>query len=405
MPQNSAIGPFMGTNLSNSHTIPQRGQGFYGHLAPSQPQNPILYIRLSTALKSLRFDHPERLPPFQRPQRRLRSPRFLDLLESAVNADHSTASSTPLRVILAQPRGFCAGVDRAIAIVKKALEKYGAPIYVRHEIVHNKFVVDELKALGAVFVKELDEIPAGAHTIFSAHGVSDAVEDEAKRRGLPYIDAACPLVTKVHRQGQNHADKGEHVILIGHEGHPEVEGTLGRIHGATHLVATVHDVAKLDIEDGVPLAYITQTTLSVDDTTHIIAALQDRFPDIQGPDLKDICYATQNRQQAVRHLACSKHSADVLLVIGGKNSSNSNRLREIGDDCGIASYLIDDADSLDPAWLDNISTVGVTAGASAPEVLVQGVLDRLSELRETSVEILTGIEENMHFKLPTELRD
>jgi len=313
--------------------------------------------------------------------------------------------SAPLRVILAQPRGFCAGVDRAIAIVKKALLKYGAPVYVRHEIVHNKFVVDELKSLGAIFVKELDEVPDGAHTIFSAHGVSDAVEDEAKRRALPYIDAACPLVTKVHLQGQNHAEQGEEVILIGHEGHPEVEGTLGRIHGKTHLVATVDDVDKLDIAPGAPLAYVTQTTLSVDDTRSIIDALTARFPAIQGPDLKDICYATQNRQQAVRDLACGDQGTELVLVIGGKNSSNSNRLREIGADCDVPSYLIDDADALDPAWLDDVRTVGITAGASAPEVLVQGVLDRLSELRDTRIEILSGIEESMHFKLPVELRD
>lgn len=312
-----------------------------------------------------------------------------------------------LRVILAQPRGFCAGVDRAIAIVKKALEKYGAPVYVRHEIVHNKFVVDELKRLGAVFVKELDEIPDGAHTIFSAHGVSDAVEDEAKRRALPYIDAACPLVTKVHRQGQNSVEHGNEVILIGHAGHPEVEGTLGRIHGTTHLVATADDVATLEVGNPDKLAYVTQTTLSVDDTRSIIDALEARFPNIQGPDLKDICYATQNRQQAVRAMACAnkgKDKVDLLLVIGGKNSSNSNRLREIGADCGIPSHLIDDADGLDPAWLEGINVVGVTAGASAPEVLVQGVLDKISELRQTFVEVLSGIEENMHFKLPPELR-
>lgn len=314
--------------------------------------------------------------------------------------------NAPLRVILAQPRGFCAGVDRAIAIVKKALEKYGAPVYVRHEIVHNKYVVDELKNLGAVFVKELDEIPEGGHTIFSAHGVSDAVEHEAQRRTLPYIDAACPLVTKVHRQGQNHAALGEEVILIGHKGHPEVEGTLGRIHGKTHLVATADDVAMLDIAPGTALAYVTQTTLSVDDTRTIIDALTARYPEVQGPDLKDICYATQNRQQAVRDLACShKQRVDLMLVIGGKNSSNSNRLREIGADCGVPSYLIDDASGLDPAWLDDIDTVGVTAGASAPEILVQGVLNRLGELRKTSIELLTGIEESMHFKLPPELRD
>ena len=311
----------------------------------------------------------------------------------------------PLRVILAQPRGFCAGVDRAIAIVKKALEKYGAPIYVRHEIVHNEFVVNELKALGAIFVKDLDEVPDGAHTIFSAHGVSDAVENEAKRRNLPYIDAACPLVTKVHRQGQKHANNGEEVVLIGHKGHPEVEGTLGRIHGTTHLVGTLDDVATLNIADGTPLAYVTQTTLSVDDTRHIIEALRTRFPDIQGPDLNDICYATQNRQQAVHELACADHHADLLLVIGGKNSSNSNRLREIGDDCDVPSHLIDNADGLDPAWLKGVNTVGITAGASAPEVLVQGVLDRLSQLRATTIEKLIGTEESMHFKLPPELQD
>ncbi|MFC1673845.1 4-hydroxy-3-methylbut-2-enyl diphosphate reductase [Pseudomonadota bacterium] len=317
----------------------------------------------------------------------------------------SPAPNQALRVILAQPRGFCAGVDRAIAIVKKALEQYGAPVYVRHEIVHNKYVVDELKRLGAVFVTELDEIPDGAHTIFSAHGVSDAVEDEAKRRALPYIDAACPLVTKVHRQGQNSVEHGNEVILIGHAGHPEVEGTLGRIHGTTHLVATADDVATLEVGDPDKLAYVTQTTLSVDDTRSIIDALTVRFPNIQGPDLKDICYATQNRQQAVRALACDGgEKVDLLLVIGGKNSSNSNRLREIGADCGIPSHLIDDADGLDPAWLDGVNVVGVTAGASAPEVLVQGVLERIAELRQTFVEVLTGIEENMHFKLPPELR-
>ncbi|MCR4377100.1 MAG: 4-hydroxy-3-methylbut-2-enyl diphosphate reductase [Rhodospirillales bacterium] len=309
-----------------------------------------------------------------------------------------------LRIILAQPRGFCAGVDRAIAIVKKALEKYGAPVYVRHEIVHNKFVVEELKQLGAVFVQELSEVPDGAHTIFSAHGVSDAVEAEAQRRNLPYIDAACPLVTKVHRQGQIHADKGQEVVLIGHAGHPEVEGTLGRIHGTTHLIGSIEDVAALDVRSPDQLAYVTQTTLSVDDTKGIIDALKARFPAITGPDLKDICYATQNRQQAVRALACGG-KVDLLLVIGGKNSSNSNRLREIGADCGVPSYLIDDADRFDAKWLDGVNTVGITAGASAPEVLVQGVLDKLASLRDIFVENLSGVEENMHFKMPAELRD
>jgi len=315
-----------------------------------------------------------------------------------------TPETTPLRIILAEPRGFCAGVDRAIAIVKKALKKYGAPVYVRHEIVHNRFVVDELKDLGAVFVKELDEIPDGGHTIFSAHGVSDQIENEAKRRALPYIDAACPLVTKIHRQGQNSADKGREVILIGHEGHPEVIGTLGRIQGRTHLVGCVEDVNNLHVGAPERLSYITQTTLSVDDTRDIISALQDRFPSIEGPALKDICYATQNRQQAVRDLAEHEHIG-LLLVIGGKNSSNSNRLREIGTDCSIPSYLIDDAKDFDATWLDGVKTVGITAGASAPEVLVQGVLDALAELRPTKIEVLSGIEENMHFNLPKELRD
>ncbi|MCW8916342.1 MAG: 4-hydroxy-3-methylbut-2-enyl diphosphate reductase [Magnetovibrio sp.] len=317
----------------------------------------------------------------------------------------NTQSPAPLRIILANPRGFCAGVDRAIAIVKKALEKYGAPVYVRHEIVHNKFVVDELKRLGAIFVQELDEVPDGAHTIFSAHGVSDAVEQEARRRALPYIDAACPLVTKVHHQGRKHSNNGSVVVLIGHAGHAEVEGTLGRIPGETHVVGTVADVEALPLPADTPMAFVTQTTLSVDDTRDIIAALKTRYPQVEGPELNDICYATQNRQQAVRDMACANEDVELVLVIGGKNSSNSNRLREIGDDCNVPSYLIDDADALDPSWLDGVKTVGITAGASAPEVLVQGVLDRLGELRDTSIELLTSIEENMHFKLPPELRE
>ncbi|MBL4693627.1 MAG: 4-hydroxy-3-methylbut-2-enyl diphosphate reductase, partial [Magnetovibrio sp.] len=267
-----------------------------------------------------------------------------------------------------------------------------------------RFVVDELKGLGAIFVKELDEIPEGGHTIFSAHGVASMVEEEAQRRNLPYIDAACPLVTKVHRQGQNHADKGRDVVLIGHEGHPEVVGTLGRIKGTTHLVGNVMDVQSLKVADPDQLSYITQTTLSVDDTRDIIQALQDRFPKIEGPALKDICYATQNRQQAVRDLAEQEH-VGLLLVIGGKNSSNSNRLREIGTDCSIPSYLIDDANGFDSAWLEGVHTVGITAGASAPEVLVQGVLDRLNALRDTKIEVLSGIEESMHFHLPKALRN
>jgi len=317
----------------------------------------------------------------------------------------ATPSTSPsgLRIVLAEPRGFCAGVDRAIAIVKKALERYGPPIYVRHEIVHNRYVVDELKRLGAVFVKELDQIPAGGHTVFSAHGVADIIEDEAKRRGLPYIDAACPLVTKIHRQGQNHADKGREVILIGHAGHPEVEGTLGRIKGKTHLVGNVDDVKNLNVGAPDHLSYITQTTLSVDDTRDIITALQKRFPSILGPALKDICYATQNRQQAVHDLVKS-HKIEMLLVIGGKNSSNSNRLREIGSDYNIPSYLIDDENAFDKAWLKGVQIIGITAGASAPEILVQGLMDRLSALRTIEVSVLSGIEENMHFNLPKELR-
>ena len=320
-----------------------------------------------------------------------------------------TTAQTPLKIILAQPRGFCAGVDRAIAIVKKALETYGAPVYVRHEIVHNKFVVDELKSMGAIFVQELNEVPDGAHTIFSAHGVSDAVENEAKRRELPYIDAACPLVTKVHRQGQNHSAKGDVVILIGHAGHAEVEGTLGRIPGETHVVGTVEDVEALPLPSDTPMAYVTQTTLSVDDTRDIIEALERRYPQVQGPALDDICYATQNRQQAVRELACDKNGnggkVELVLVIGGQHSSNSKRLREIGESCGVQSHLIDNAEDFDSAWLEGVNTVGITAGASAPDVLVQGVIDHLSTLRETKVELLVGIEENMHFKLPPELRD
>ena len=317
----------------------------------------------------------------------------------------NTSPSTPLKIILAQPRGFCAGVDRAIAIVKKALEKYGAPVYVRHEIVHNKFVVDELKRMGAIFVQELDEVPDGAHTIFSAHGVSDAVENEAKRRDLPYIDATCPLVTKVHRQGQNHSAKGDVVVLIGHAGHAEVVGTLGRIPGETRVVGSVEDVEALDLPADTPMAYVTQTTLSVDDTRDIIEALEARYPQVEGPALDDICYATQNRQQAVRELACKSKSVDLVLVIGGQHSSNSKRLREIGESCGVQSHLIDTAEDFDPAWLDGVDAVGITAGASAPDVLVQGVIDHLGTLRDTRVELLTGIEENMHFKLPPELRD
>lgn len=305
-----------------------------------------------------------------------------------------------LRVLLAKPRGFCAGVERAIEIVERALALYGPPVYVRHEIVHNKHVVNSLRAQGAVFVEELDEIPAGAVTIFSAHGVSTQVEQEAHRRNLPVIDATCPLVTKVHKEGRNHSRKGREVILIGHAGHPEVEGTQGRIPGGVHLVSNTADVAKIDVRDPDKVAYVTQTTLSVDDTRDIIEALRQRFPAITGPGSKDICYATQNCQQAARDLATQ---VDMLLVVGARNSSNSNRLREIGAELGVPSYLIDDAGSLDPQWLEGVSTVGVTAGASAPEKLVQDLIDRLGDFGRVQVEELAGVEEHMQFKLPREL--
>ncbi|MBC8159355.1 MAG: 4-hydroxy-3-methylbut-2-enyl diphosphate reductase [Rhodospirillales bacterium] len=306
------------------------------------------------------------------------------------------------QVLLAQPRGFCAGVERAIEIVERALKMYGPPVYVRHEIVHNKHVVASLRNKGAVFVEELSDIPDGAVTIFSAHGVSDAVAIEAERRDLPVIDATCPLVSRVHKEGRNHAERGREVILIGHEGHPEVEGTQGRIPGGVYLISSAKDVSELVVKNGEQLAYVTQTTLSVDETRDIITALKDRFPSISGPDVKDICYATQNRQTAVRELA---DRADILLVVGAKNSSNSNRLREIGDEIGIPSYLIDDADGLDPSWLDGVDTIGITAGASAPEELVLDLVYRLDDFGKVSVEEIGGIQENLHFKLPRSLED
>ena len=305
-------------------------------------------------------------------------------------------------VWLASPRGFCAGVERAIEIVERAIDLYGPPVYVRHEIVHNKRVVETLRAKGAVFVEEVDDVPDGAVTIFSAHGVSEAVENQAKDRDLPVIDATCPLVSKVHKEGQNHAKKDRQVILIGHEGHPEVEGTQGRIPGGVLLVTKPKDVAQLEVRDPDKLAYVTQTTLSVDETRDVIEALKERFPTIIGPDVKDICYATQNRQQAVRNLA---EHVDLLLVVGATNSSNSNRLREIGNELGVPSYLIDDADNLDPAWLKNVNIVGVTAGASAPEELVQEVITRLGDFAEVRLTKLDGVEENITFKLPRELKE
>ncbi len=293
-----------------------------------------------------------------------------------------------LDVWLASPRGFCAGVERAIEIVERALELHGPPVYVRHEIVHNKRVVETLRNKGAVFVEEVDDIPDGAVTIFSAHGVAEKIEIEAKNRGLPVIDATCPLVSKVHKEGQNHAKKDRQVILIGHEGHPEVEGTQGRIPGGVLLVTKPGDVAGLEVINPDMLAYVTQTTLSVDETRDVIEALKARFPNIVGPDVKDICYATQNRQQAVRDL--SEH-VDLLLVVGAPNSSNSNRLREIGSELGIPSYLIDDAGNLDPSWLDGVNIVGVSAGASAPEELIQEVIERLSDFGDVRLKKLDGV--------------
>ncbi len=306
----------------------------------------------------------------------------------------------PIRVLLAQPRGFCAGVERAIEIVEQALSIFGAPVYVRHEIVHNKRVVETLKKKGAIFVEEVEDIPDGGVTIFSAHGISEAVENDAKQRSLPIIDATCPLVSKVHKEGQNHASKGRDVVLIGHAGHPEVEGTMGRIPGGVHLVTKTADVEQLNVSDPDNVAYVTQTTLSVDDTREIIKALQAKFPKISGPDVRDICYATQNRQQAVRQIV---EKVDLLLVVGAQNSSNSNRLREIGTEMGVRSYLINDARELDPAWLEGAETIGVTAGASAPEELVIELIEKLKAYRTVNVEKVVGVQENVQFKLPPEL--
>jgi 4-hydroxy-3-methylbut-2-enyl diphosphate reductase len=306
-----------------------------------------------------------------------------------------------MRVILAQPRGFCAGVERAIEIVEKALELYGPPVYVRHEIVHNKRVVETLKAKGARFVEEVHEIPDGAITVFSAHGVSQKVEDSAKLRDLPVLDATCPLVAKVHKEGQRYAEKGYEVILIGHEGHPEVEGTMGRIPGKVHLVEDPADVQKLVIGDKAKVAYVTQTTLSVDDTREVIEALKQRFPRIIGPDVKDICYATQNRQAAARELA---KQVDLLLVVGARNSSNSNRLREIGQESGVPTFLMEDVSALDAKWLEGVETVGITAGASTPEELIRELIEKLGAYRKIELSIMHGIEEHIQFKLPDQLR-
>jgi 4-hydroxy-3-methylbut-2-enyl diphosphate reductase len=306
-----------------------------------------------------------------------------------------------MRVMLAQPRGFCAGVVRAIDIVEKSLERFGAPVYVRHEIVHNKHVVDSLKAKGAVFVEELSEIPDGATTIFSAHGVARSVVEEASYRGLPVLDATCPLVSKVHAQGKRYVSRGRTLILIGHAGHPEVEGTLGQVGGPVLLVSTEADVLALDLPNDTPVAYVTQTTLSVDETKGVIAALQARFTDLTGPRTSDICYATQHRQSAVRDLC---KISDLILVVGAANSSNSNRLCEIGREEGLPSYLIADASEIDPVWLENKEVIGLTAGASAPEELIQGVIEFLRGLGDVEVIPMEGIEESIEFRLPSALR-
>ncbi|MGO9771560.1 MAG: 4-hydroxy-3-methylbut-2-enyl diphosphate reductase [Roseiarcus sp.] len=305
-----------------------------------------------------------------------------------------------MKIILAQPRGFCAGVVRAIETVERALEKYGAPVYVRHEIVHNRHVVDSLKAKGARFVAELSEAPPSAVTIFSAHGVSRKVEDEGKSRAAPTIDATCPLVTKVHNQGRRYVAQGRILIFIGHAGHPEVEGTLGQIDGQVHLVENEQDVAALPIAPDAPIAYVTQTTLSVDDTRGVIAALHRRFSDVEGPEVRDICYATQNRQTAVRELS---RLCDVIIVVGARNSSNSNRLREIGQEAGVPSYLVVDGGDIQAEWLEKARVVGVTAGASAPEVLVDDVVRALMRIEPSEVSSLDGVKELVSFRLPAEL--
>ena len=300
-------------------------------------------------------------------------------------------------VLLANPRGFCAGVERAIGIVERALERHGPPIYVRHEIVHNKFVVDDLRQKGAVFVEELDQIPAGSIVIFSAHGVSKDVQRDAEARGLKVFDATCPLVTKVHVEVAKMLKAGREVVMIGHRGHPESEGTMGQSATGMHLVETVADVAGLVIRDPAQLAYVTQTTLSVDDAATIVEALRRRFPAIVGPKKDDICYATQNRQDAVKFMA---PRCDVVIVVGSPNSSNSNRLREVAEQLRVPAYMVDNTAELDPAWLAGHPRVGVTAGASAPEVLVQEVIDRLKQLGAGSVRQLEGVEENVVFPMP-----
>ena len=312
-----------------------------------------------------------------------------------------TASDKSMPIILANPRGFCAGVERAIAIVERALEQFGAPIYVRHEVVHNKFVVEGLRARGAIFIEALSEVPEGATLVFSAHGVPKAVREEASARGLRVFDATCPLVTKVHVEVSRMRVDQREIIMIGHKGHPEVEGTMGQSPDGMYLVETLDDVAKLKVRDPSQLAYVTQTTLSVDDAAVIVAALRERFPEIVGPKKDDICYATQNRQDAVRTLA---QKCDLVLVVGSVTSSNSNRLREVAELLGRKAYLIDRAENIDPAWLEGAQSIGVTAGASAPEVLVEEVIERLHALGAGTVQNLDGVIEDVKFPLPSGLR-
>jgi 4-hydroxy-3-methylbut-2-enyl diphosphate reductase len=318
-----------------------------------------------------------------------------------MNATLPAEGLPPLALLIAAPRGFCAGVDRAIEIVERSLEKFGAPVFVRHEIVHNRFVVDGLKAKGAVFVDELDEVPDGAPVVFSAHGVPKAVPAAATDRGLDWLDATCPLVSKVHRQAERQVEAGRHILFVGHAGHPEVIGTMGQVpEGTITLVETVEDVATLDFADDRPLAFLTQTTLSVDDTAEIVAALKVRFPKIVAPKAEDICYATSNRQAAVKAIAAS---CDLLLVIGAPNSSNSLRLVEVAERCGTPARLIQRATEIDPAWLEQVETLGLTAGASAPEELVREVVERIAEWRTVTERIVTTTEEKMVFKLPKQL--
>ncbi len=303
-------------------------------------------------------------------------------------------------ILLANPRGFCAGVDRAIIIVEQALEKFGAPIYVRHEVVHNKFVVDELKAKGAIFVEELDEIPAGNTVIFSAHGVSKDVRTEAESRGLRVFDATCPLVTKVHIEVAKMRAAGREIIMIGHKGHPEVEGTMGQSEGGMYLVESPEDVATLCVQSPDKLSYVTQTTLSIDDAAAVVTALKTRFPNIQGPRSDSICYATQNRQDAVKIMA---KDCDLVIVVGSPNSSNSNRLREVAQNQGVEAYMVDNARYLNPDWIMGKQRIGISAGASAPEILVQEVIEKLKELTKAEVHELQGVVENVVFQLPKNL--